>query len=160
MLKKKSFLPYFSSIKDKTKEFGYFGCDELNYYAPLYKHNSLAFASAYHDDKNILGVKSLYYVSIPVKDEIKLPNLSNYYDVLENIRISDMEGNEITNFSIIICNEKDGNCQMTNEKTILISSSNTYKIHANLHESIANINVSAIGYYFGPESRRQLLNFI
>lgn len=151
MLKNKVLL--FNSLKYKVQEFGYFGCEGLDLQFPLSNLNSYALYYITRNNKNILGVKSKYNIVLQNKDENKLKNLANY-DILEDIKLYDENDKEI-NFDIIICNNIDGTCQISEEKTILIFSGFSYKILVK-DKDIKDIYVKANGYYFNNESRKML----
>ena len=160
---KKDFLPYFNSIKNKVKEFGYFGCDELYINFPITNSmNMFVLATSYREKNNeILGVKTKF-IRVCDVDEITLPDLHNY-DVLEDIKIYDSDKNEY-DFTIIACDDENGSCEMINGKTILLYGCNKkYKIHMRTTIDIGDdkdIFIEGYGYTFHMENRTKLLEYI
>lgn len=155
----KNFIPIFNSIKDKVQEFGYFGCDELYLQFPLSNLNPVVLCCATKDNKEILGVKSKYNVFLQENNgEIKLRNLENY-DVLEDIKVFDEDDNEVY-FDIIICDNINGTCEISKEKTIFLNSvAFQYKISLK-NKDIKEVYVKADGYMFNCETRNMLFKYI
>ena len=159
---KKDFSQYFNSIKDKVKEFGYFGCDELYINFPINNlMNNIVLLSSYRENNNeILGVKTKF-IRVCDVDEITLPDLHNY-DVLEDIKIYDSDKNEY-DFTIIACDDENGSCEMINGKTILYQPSKKYKIHMKqtiFIDDDKDIFIEGFGYIFHVETRQKLLEYI
>ena len=154
----KDFMYFFNSIKYRVVEFGYYGCEELNYMHPLNNQIITALACLKKDE---LGVKSKYWCNFNNLSNFYLKDLKNY-DVLENIKLFDSNNNQY-NFSIEICKDNVKNDQeniITNDKTIPIFSLYNYKII--IFDKPDNINdfiLKSTGYSFISEVRKQIVKF-
>lgn len=156
--KPNNFLSNFLSLKDKVREIGYFGFDDNDevYLLHPIKQLTIFALRKIKDNSDVFGIKNKYFNKCSTNSDIILQNLSNY-DVLEDIKLFDDKDNEIE-FDLVICDELNGTCSMTKEKTICIEESSKYTLIPKIELNSINEYVYIKGtiYMFKYEYKRKL----